>query len=117
MKWTFEGTVHAAISRFLGTLLGCLCVYGAMLSTDDYWMMLAWDFGLCFAAFFIFANSADVHSTFHPEFGYIGQVFLWTCVFIHQTVWISMETSPSTHSGESNLGNCEPAETPLEVDL
>ncbi|XP_026189632.1 uncharacterized protein LOC113146454 [Cyclospora cayetanensis] len=96
MKWTFEGTVHTATSRLLGTVLGCGCIYGAMMTTNDYGMMLAWNFILCFAAFFIFANSADVHSTFHPEFGYIGQVFLWTCLFIYQTVWLSMESSPST---------------------
>lgn len=69
------------------------------MTTNDYGAMLAWNFALCFAALFIFANPADVHSTFHPEFGYIGQVFLWTCVFIYQTVWLSMAKSPSTHAG------------------
>ncbi|CDJ69977.1 hypothetical protein, conserved [Eimeria necatrix] len=98
MKWTFEGTVHTATSRVLGTCLGCACIYGAMMTTNSYEVMLAWNFALCFATFFIFANPADVYSSFHPEFGLIGQVFLWTCMFIFQTVWLRMDDSSDSPS-------------------
>ena len=94
VRWTYEGTVHTAGSRCIGTLLGCICIYGAMLTTDSYSSMLCWIFFLCFSSFFLFANPKDVHSTFHPEFGLIGQVFMWTCVFIFQTVWLLMQDRP-----------------------
>lgn len=103
MKWTFEGTVHTATSRVLGTCLGCACIYGAMMTTNSYEVMLAWNFALCFATFFIFANPADVYSSFHPEFGLIGQVFLWTCMFIFQTVWLRMDDSSDSPSGTANI--------------
>ncbi|KAL8270217.1 hypothetical protein Esti_005892 [Eimeria stiedai] len=78
-------------------LVGSLDMNSAVMPVSS-WMMLGfvsttkWTFeGTVHTA-----ASPDVYSTFHPEFGYIGQVFLWTCVYIYQTVWLTMPSSTSS---------------------
>nr|CEL67923.1 TPA: hypothetical protein BN1204_037080 [Neospora caninum Liverpool] len=93
-SFTYEGSTHKGLKRALGTMLGGLAVEVALVATTNYAAILAFVFVSIAAAVFIFASPTNPASEYDREFGYIGQVFIWTVTFVLAVIWAYEGTIP-----------------------
>lgn len=93
-SFTYEGNTHKGLKRAAGTALGGLAVELALIATTDYVSILFFTFFSIAGAVFIFASPTHPASEFDREFGYIGQVFIWTVTFILDVIWTFEGTLP-----------------------
>ncbi|PFH35600.1 hypothetical protein BESB_052510 [Besnoitia besnoiti] len=93
-SFTYEGTTQKGFKRAVGTLMGGLVVEVVLVATTSYFAVLAFVFVSIAAAVFVFASPTDPASEYDREFGYIGQVFIWTVTFVLDVIWTYEGTLP-----------------------
>ncbi|EPT28323.1 hypothetical protein TGME49_269320 [Toxoplasma gondii ME49] len=93
-SFTYEGSTNKGLKRAVGTMLGGLAVELALVATTNYLAILAFVFVSITLAVFIFASPTDPASEYDREFGYIGQVFIWTITFVLSVIWTYEGTIP-----------------------